>query len=252
MFTSLAITLLASLSAINASPISLQPRQGGVQVIDNCYQSGQVALTFDDGPYDYEQDVANALNGGKGTFFLNGNNYGCIYDKADQIKSLSAQGHTLGSHTWSHADLTQLDEGGIHQELEKVEQAFIKILGLKPLYFRPPYGSYNDLVLKVLSDRGYKKLFLWSEDTGDANGESTGYSEGVLDGVANSYPSPHMVLSHSTIQTTSSEVLPNSVWKIQQAGYSLVAVDTCLGDSGEWPYEYVGEPGQPDGSWTCY
>jgi peptidoglycan/xylan/chitin deacetylase (PgdA/CDA1 family) len=52
-------------------------------------------------------------------------------------------------------------------ELEKLETAFIRILGLKPLYFRPPYGNYNDLVLKVLSERGYKKLFLWSEDSGE-------------------------------------------------------------------------------------
>jgi peptidoglycan/xylan/chitin deacetylase (PgdA/CDA1 family) len=37
-----------------------------------------------------------------------------------------------------------------------VEQAFIRILGLKPLYFRPPYGSINDLVLQVLGSRGYK------------------------------------------------------------------------------------------------
>lgn len=41
----------------------------------------------------------------------------------------------------------------------------IKILGLKPLYFRPPYGAYNDLVLKVLAQRGYKKVFLWSDDS---------------------------------------------------------------------------------------
>jgi hypothetical protein len=41
-------------------------------------------------------------------------------------------------------------------ELEKVEQAFIRILGLKPLYFRPPYGSINDQVLQVLGQRGYK------------------------------------------------------------------------------------------------
>lgn len=39
-------------------------------------------------------------------------------------------------------------------------------LGLKPLYFRPPYGSYNDLVIKVLGERGYKKMFIWNAVTG--------------------------------------------------------------------------------------
>lgn len=72
------------------------------------------------------------------------------------MKQLYAQGHTLGSHTWSHADVTKLNYDQINSELERVETAFIKILGVKPLYFRPPYGAINDLALQVLSDRGYK------------------------------------------------------------------------------------------------
>lgn len=43
-----------------------------------------------DGPYQYENDIADKLNGGKGTFFLNGNNYVCIYDRIDQVRALHA------------------------------------------------------------------------------------------------------------------------------------------------------------------
>jgi len=246
---SFTVSLLAALSLTAAAP--LEKKQYGVEVINNCYQSGQVALTFDDGPYLYEQDVANALNGGKGMFFFNGNNYQCIYDRVDQIRSIHAQGHTIGSHTWSHADLTTLDEAGINSELERIETAFINILGLKPLYFRPPYGNINDLALQVLGYRGYKKVFLWSDDTGDANGESVDYSKSTLDAVVSDYPNPHLVLDHSTIDTTAYDVLPYAVPRLQGAGYQLVAVDTCLGSDGEWPYEYIGEPGSPDGSWYC-
>ena len=52
--------------------------------------------------------------------------------------------------------LQSLSRARLTSELEKVEQAFVRILGLKPLYFRPPYGSINDLVLQVLGQRGYK------------------------------------------------------------------------------------------------
>jgi hypothetical protein len=38
--------------------------------------------------------------------------------------------------------------------------------------------------------------------TGDANGESVQYSKNVYDGVINDYPNPHLVLDHSTIQTS--------------------------------------------------
>lgn len=114
----------------------------------------------------WESNIMNSFEskGGKATFFLNGNNYGCIYDRADQVKEMYNRGHTLGSHTWSHAHLKGKSYNQISQELEKVETAFIKILGVKPLYFRPPYGEYDDTVLKVLSDRGYKSEFsTWSE-----------------------------------------------------------------------------------------
>ena len=43
-----------------------------------------MALTFDDGPFQFSTIVANAITaaGGHTTFFINGKNYGCIYDFA--------------------------------------------------------------------------------------------------------------------------------------------------------------------------
>jgi peptidoglycan/xylan/chitin deacetylase (PgdA/CDA1 family) len=83
-------------------------------------------------------------------------------------------------------------------ELDKVEQAFIKILGLRPLWFRPPYGAYNDRSLKVLSERGYTNLALWSDDSGDSLGESVQYQKDALDAAAGQYDAPRMTLQHST------------------------------------------------------
>lgn len=58
-----------------------------------------------------------------------------------------------------------------HDEFYRVEDAMTKILGLKPKYFRPPFGRYNDQVLQVAAQRGYTKMILWSDDTQDASGE---------------------------------------------------------------------------------
>jgi peptidoglycan/xylan/chitin deacetylase (PgdA/CDA1 family) len=70
------------------------------------------------------------------------------------------------------------DKPPSHDELWRVEQAFERILGKvgcstsrkvpsnpylqRPIYFRPPYGKYNNLLLSALENRGYKKMFLWS------------------------------------------------------------------------------------------
>lgn len=60
-----------------------------------------------------------------------------------------------------------------------------------------------------------------------------------------------MVLQHSTVPEAATQVVPWAVPQLQSKGYQLVSVDTCLGSSGEWPYQWVGQPGQRDGSWQC-
>lgn len=61
------------------SPIELMKRapSPGV-VITKCAKPGVLALAFDDGPYQYTQQLVNTLNaaGAKGTFFMTGTLYG--------------------------------------------------------------------------------------------------------------------------------------------------------------------------------
>lgn len=72
--------------------------------------------------------------------------------------------HSLPSTSWVHKDYN-----ADWSELEKIETAFIKILGVKPLYVRPPFGSYDDRILGILAQRGYTKVFMWSDDTGESH-----------------------------------------------------------------------------------
>lgn len=238
--------LVASLVA--AAPA---PQKRAVAIRDTCRVSGQVALTFDDGLFEYENDIVNALGDSKATFFLNGDNYACIYDHADELKRLHAAGMTLGNHGWSHKNFQTLSWDQAHDELWRVEEAFIKILGVKPLYFRPPYGAYDDNTLAVLQNRGYTDLFLWDQDTNDANGAPVWQSKQTIDGVASQFPNPSIVLSHSPLSSTAFDLAPYAINKLKGAGFKLVAVDTCLGDQGRWPYEYRGPPGVRDSTWHC-
>lgn len=50
------------------------------------------------------------------------------------------EGHTLGTHTFSHADLTQLGAHGITNELESAGDVFEKASGERPRILRPPFG----------------------------------------------------------------------------------------------------------------
>jgi len=228
------------------------------QPITNCKVSGTFAMTFDDGPYMYEETITDHFVDAKAvtTFFLNGNNWACIYD-ADvvaQVQYAYQNGMLIGSHTWSHADLTTLSDTAIKQQLDLVETAFKKILGVTPAFMRPPYGSYNDHVLSILHSYNYTVVD-WTDalDTEDADGATVSFSEGVFTKYIKSpgFPTPGISLDHSPYETTADQVAPFAIQKLQAAGYKLVSVAECLGLSKSAWYKTVGTPGKRDSTWTC-
>ncbi len=85
-----------------------------------------VALTFDDGPnYRYTPQVLDILYEQQvpATFFLVG-------EKLDEnkllVKEMAASGHEIGSHTFSHPDLTMLNTQQVKQEIRQTEEELKK------------------------------------------------------------------------------------------------------------------------------
>ena len=74
----------------------------------------------------------------------------------------------VANHTYSHADLTTLDAEGVKEELQRNEDEIMSMFGVssKP-YFRPPYGRYNDAVLKAAGEIGFTRPVMWNGTTGD-------------------------------------------------------------------------------------
>ena len=68
----------------------------------------------------------------------------------------------LANHTKTHVDLTSVSDDRIRQELLECERFIKKVYGVDPKpYFRPPYGYYNDRVLRVAAEIGYTKPVMW-------------------------------------------------------------------------------------------
>ncbi|KAG0666366.1 Carbohydrate esterase 4 protein [Rhodotorula mucilaginosa] len=177
---------------------SLLTRQAGVPLYERCKQAGHLAMTFDDGPY-FGGQTATLLEeyGGKGTYFVNGNNWDCIYSQRranDLIKRYKA-GHVIGVHGWSHSDITTLTSEELHYQLDLIEAAFRKILGVKPRFFRPPYGTYDNRSLKILQDRGYS-VVLWDFDAEDTTGATPDESIASYEDLLETFPTPHIALNH--------------------------------------------------------
>ncbi|RHZ87165.1 hypothetical protein Glove_40g100 [Diversispora epigaea] len=62
----------------------------------------------------------------KATFFINDNNWGCVYDYAPILKRIVADGHQLSHHMWGHLDLATLSREQINFSLRKILKANIE------------------------------------------------------------------------------------------------------------------------------
>ncbi|EAU90589.1 chitin deacetylase [Coprinopsis cinerea okayama7 len=190
----------------------------------------------------------NAVNA-TGTFFFNGDNYGCIYSKenVDRVKHVYRHGHQVASHTWAHRDLSTLGWNDIYEEMRRTDEALQRITGALPAFMRPPYGNYNNLVREVSASR-HQAIVLWDFDSGDSVGVGPGSQKYRYTQLAQHRPSSVLTLNHEVYASSVHDVLPHAISKLRQAGYRLVSVAECLGRP---PYIYVQAPAARDSSWKC-
>ena len=125
-------------------------------------QPGEVVLTFDDGPWlNHTKMVLDALarHCAKAIFFPIGK-HTTYYP--DILREVAAAGHTIGSHTWSHADLSKktVEEG--KQEIEMAISTVLQAIGddAKPFFRFPALRHPPELVTYL----GQRNIAIWSTD----------------------------------------------------------------------------------------
>ncbi|KAF9349543.1 hypothetical protein BGX26_012177 [Mortierella sp. AD094] len=211
-------------------------KRSAANVITRCTIPGTIAITFDDGPFLYTDGLLDILRSRavKATFFMNGHNYGNIADFAASVKRAYDDGHQIGHHTWDHQDLTTLNQTDALAEMTKLEDAFKSIIGVRPRYMRPPYGSVNAPVLEMLGERGYTAV-VWDTDTLDWSHPTdfqASYSvyQSLLNDTDGINQPGHIVLQHEVNQVTALQVAPMAIDLALIKGYKVVTVGECLGD----------------------
>ncbi|MGA7435358.1 MAG: polysaccharide deacetylase family protein [Solirubrobacterales bacterium] len=128
----------------------------------------EVALTFDDGPSPYTEDILRILKRMKvkATFFAVGTS---IPGNEKTIQKLVRQGHAVGNHTEDHPPMGDLDAASQVVQLNEQSQKMAAANGPEQRLFRPPYRSFNGSTLELLRERDYL-MVLWDVDTGDYEG----------------------------------------------------------------------------------
>lgn len=146
---------LARLAAIGPDRRRLWSDTGGSE--------GSVLLTFDDGGASAAGIIAPLLEaqGWKGHFFIVSDLVGTPgFVTRDQIRSLAAAGHGIGSHSASHPDrFASLTDGEQREEWRRSLQALGEILGRPVTVASVPGGYFDGRVAGNAAACGVEALF---------------------------------------------------------------------------------------------
>jgi cellulose synthase/poly-beta-1,6-N-acetylglucosamine synthase-like glycosyltransferase/spore germination protein YaaH/peptidoglycan/xylan/chitin deacetylase (PgdA/CDA1 family) len=104
------------------------------------YSPNKVSLTFDDGPDpDWTPKILDVLKRehAPATFFL----IGIQTDKFSGLaQRIYDEGHTIGNHTFTHPDVSNISSTQMKVELNLTERLFASLVGVRTMLLRPPYA----------------------------------------------------------------------------------------------------------------
>ncbi|WP_082420563.1 polysaccharide deacetylase family protein [Paenibacillus sp. A3] len=185
----------------------------------------QVALTFDDGPdTKYTPQVLDILKQHevKATFFVVGRQ---VVNHPDVLKRIHDEGHSIGNHSWDHANLTKLSPDQIKKEIKSTDEAIEKVIGSYTPMVRAPYGAVTASIKRSLTSAG-RQLVNWTVDTKDWSGAA---ADDMVELVSKRTKNGGIILMHSfggkngNLDNTV-EALPHMIEALKQDGYAFVTV----------------------------
>ena len=182
----------------------------------------EVVLTFDDGPWPGNTPAvlkALADQCTKALFFPIGKH---AMWHPEILRQLAAAGHTIGSHTWSHADLSKLTIDQAKEEFEKGASAVSAALAEpEASFFRFPALRHPPEMLTYL---GTRNIGIFSTDI-DSFDFKMSKPEQVIESVMNKLQKhgKGIILLHD-FQHSTSLALPELLVQLKVRGYKIVRV----------------------------
>jgi peptidoglycan/xylan/chitin deacetylase (PgdA/CDA1 family) len=191
----------------------------------------EVAMSFDDGPdEDYTPLVLRELTAthSTATFFVTGEHASSLPGLVDAI---IASGNELGDHTWSHPDLTSLDEAEAFAEFARTAD----LLSSESVRLvRAPHGEISAATLRHLRAAGFVPIG-WSVPL-DHYIEGLGLSpHAAATTIARTVKPGDIVLAHDADdgeidRHAAMETIELLLPLLRERGISVVSVGTLLDD----------------------
>ncbi|EGV42878.1 polysaccharide deacetylase family protein [Bizionia argentinensis JUB59] len=183
-----------------------------------------IAITFDDGPNpEFTPQVLALLKQykAKATFFCIGKH---IEAHPKLFKQILAEGHTIGNHTYSHANTFGFFKTEkVQAELLKTNTIIKQFSGLQPKLFRPAFGVTNPRIRQAVNNLNLTTIG-WNKRSLD----TTNLSDlSILKRVTKNINSGDIILLHDT-SDKSVRVLEQLLLFLHDNKFQSVAIDTLF------------------------
>ena len=158
----------------------------------------------------------------KVTFFMTG---GWVEAHPDCVKQLVEKGHDLGNHSDHHYDMTTLSESQMKEEINAVGKKVKDLTGYEMKLFRPPYGAYNNEVIKTTYACNYYPI-QWNVDSLDWKNYGV---QSIIDTVCNhkELGPGSIILCHNGAKYTA-QALDELLTNLEEQGYTLVPISELI------------------------
>jgi peptidoglycan/xylan/chitin deacetylase (PgdA/CDA1 family) len=216
-----------------APPPAPLPKVIGEVVAHGPRTSRTVALTFDacstrdvsryDARITRELIAANA----PATIFLGGS---WAREEPEHVKELAANPlFELENHSYSHPHMTKVSAARVRQELLHTQAEVMFLTGRQPLLFRPPYGEYDEKLVKAAADVGLTTIE-YDLASGDPDQHAT--KERLIEWVlAQARPGSIIVMHINHVRFHTAEALPGIIAGLRAKGFTLVKVSDLIGEA---------------------
>ncbi|KJR97929.1 MAG: polysaccharide deacetylase [Peptococcaceae bacterium BRH_c4a] len=161
-------------------------------------------------------------NNVKSTFFLSGP---WVKKYPEFPQRLVKEGHEIASHGNRHIDLDRESASTVREEIMTAHQSIKEVTGAMPSLIRTPNGAWNDMVLDVADQAGYK-VIQWSADSLDW--KNPGVDVIVSRVLDRAHPGAIILMHASDTCLQTPDALPRVIEGLKARGYDLVTVSKLL------------------------